>query len=121
MPKQMIRLGDGGWLPLSQYMTIVRHAFAHPDATFPRSFQSWVSCDGQTIIHEHYEMIHDLINRHIEGYGQGRKWRAEYQTGLLRDACRIKEKLTRRVRVYQMETPELARRFSYLLSTYHED
>jgi hypothetical protein len=46
-----------------------------------------------------------------------RKLDEAYQTALLRDARAIQDRLTRRVRLYQLGTPELRARFSHLLAS----
>lgn len=46
----------------------------------------------------------------------GRKWDERYQVGLERDARALRDRLMRRVRVYQFETPELRERFGHLLA-----
>jgi hypothetical protein len=49
----------------------------------------------------------------------GRKHSDQYQTGLMRDAYRLRD-IRNRIRVYQFETPELTRRFGHLLAR-HDD
>jgi hypothetical protein len=50
-----------------------------------------------------------------------RKWDAMEQTRMVRDCYRVRDRVTRRVRVYQFETAEVRRRFGHLLSRYDED
>ena len=59
--------------------------------------------------------IHDRINRHIPGYGRGRKWDEDYQTELRRDARRVNDYASRRLvhPVNRLATPELQRRFRW--------
>lgn len=116
----VIRLGDGRGLRLADYMKIVKAAKQHPTAKFPRSFAAWWECDGNNILREYHKMLQDVINRHDPAYGKGRKWKEQYQDGLMRDARRLKEKRQARVRMYSLDTPELRRRFGHLIDDPHE-
>jgi hypothetical protein len=59
--------------------------------------------------------MHDRINRHIPGYGRGRKWDERYQTDLRRDAQHVNDYASRRLvhPVNRLGTPELQRRFQW--------
>ena len=116
----VIRLGDGRGLRLADYMKIVKAAKQHPTAKFPRSFAAWWECDGNKILREYHKMLQDVINRHDPAYGKGRKWKEQYQDGLMRDARRLMEKRQRRVSMYCLDTPELRRRFGHLIDDPHE-
>lgn len=58
----------------------------------------------------------DRINRHLPWYGRGRKWKSDYQIALWRDSRAVRDRVERRVRVYQFETIEARSRFSHLLA-----
>ncbi len=51
---------------------------------------------------------------------RGRKDTPEYQAALFRDSRRVRDILTRRMRVYQFETDEARRRFAHLLASYDD-
>ena len=59
----------------------------------------------------------DRINRHIPGFGRGRKWSDEYFIKAYRDSRRLRG-IARRIRVYQFETTDARARFSHLLSSH---
>lgn len=62
--------------------------------------------------------LSERINRHIPGYGKGRRWDHDYYVRLWRDSRRLQD-MARRVRVYQFETNEARSRFAHLLA--HRD
>jgi hypothetical protein len=71
--------------------------------------------DAADVLRDMRAGLADRINRHIPGYGRGRKWDARYQLELRRDARRVNEYAARRI-VYPvngLSTPELQRRFRW--------
>jgi hypothetical protein len=64
--------------------------------------------------------LHSRINSKGGLYDTGRKRSPEYQTGLVRDARRVQDRLRGRVRFYGFETPELRGRLGHLVSS-HDD
>jgi hypothetical protein len=50
-----------------------------------------------------------------------RKWEGMEQVRMTRDCYRVRERVNKRVRVYQLETEAVRRRFGYLLSRDDED
>jgi len=52
--------------------------------------------------------------------GAGRKFESDYQISMRRDRDHVHDRMTRRIRVYQFETPEIRRRFGHLLSRYDD-
>lgn len=70
---------------------------------------------------EYPRRLHVAINRKagVPDQPKGRKFTPEYQTDLRRDRHDVAA-MTRRVRVYQLRTPELARRFADWLSRYDD-
>lgn len=66
------------------------------------------------------ERLHLKISSKLSWYGVGRKWGDIYQTEQLRDCWRIRDKVTKRVRMYQIMTPELRRRYQHLLDDRNE-
>lgn len=66
------------------------------------------------------ERLHLKISSKLSWYNVGRKWDDTYQRELLRDCWNIREKVTKRVRLYQIMTPELRRRYQHLLDDRNE-
>lgn len=58
----------------------------------------------------------DRISHVIPGYGKGRKWGYEWQTGMARDCRKVREITGSRVRHYKFETCEARERFGHLLA-----
>jgi hypothetical protein len=76
----------------------------------------WYPCKARDVLHELREGLHDRINRHIPGFGRGRKWSTDYQTTLRREAQMVNDYAGRRL-VYpqgRLGTPELQHRFQWL-------
>jgi len=75
----------------------------------------WYPCKARDILRQLHEGLHDRINRHIPGFGRGRKWDAQYQCELTRDAQRVNDYAERgHVHpVNRLATPELQRRFQW--------
>ena len=61
------------------------------------------------------ERLHWKISSQCPWYGYGRKWTERYQADLVRDCDAIRRKVQQRVRLYQLATPELRRRYAHLL------
>jgi hypothetical protein len=67
------------------------------------------------ILRDLHRGMHDRINRHIPGYGRGRKWDERYQADLRRDAQHVDDYALRRLihPVNRLATPELQGRFRW--------
>lgn len=52
--------------------------------------------------------------------GSGRKWHPEYQYRMMRDGWRLNDRARTRVRVYDLDTPELRRRLAHRLNRREE-
>lgn len=75
----------------------------------------WYPCWARDILRELHEGLHDRINRHITGFGRGRKWSTDYQITLRRGAQMVNDYAARRP-IYpqnRLGTPELQRRFQW--------
>lgn len=64
--------------------------------------------------------LHWKISGQCPWYGYGRKWTDEYQVDQMRDCDAVRRKLQQRVRLYQLATPELRRRYAHLLDDRNE-
>jgi hypothetical protein len=118
MSNLCVVLPNGKPVSLACYVTSWRAIRALPPTATVTGFDHWPT-PAATILRELRHGIHDRINKHDPRYGGGRKWEPIYQLSLARDARRLHD-IARRVRVYQIETPELARRFAHLLAR-HDD
>ena len=117
------------------YIKAVRLAKAHPHHCFATTFEDWSGGDGKTIVAEFLRGVHNRINTKTPkithclrkkksmplAYGQGRKWAESYQTEQMRDCLAIRQQATARVRIYQLQTPELRRRFGHRLAKSNEE
>ena len=77
MIQRVITLPGGRQVTLGEYVRSWK-ALKHlpPDTTIER--WSWSHNDAAHILRAIHAGIHDRINRHVPGYGQGRKWSAEW-------------------------------------------
>jgi hypothetical protein len=73
-------------IPLGVYVAGVRAAIAHPGRTFRHGLTTWWPVTGADVRREFMDGVHDRINRHVPGYGKGRKWSAEWQAEARRAA-----------------------------------
>jgi len=110
-----ITLPNGRKVGLGVYVKAWRAlaATANGDALFPGFYH--FPEPARVILAEMRHGVHARINRHIPGFGCGRKWGADYQTQAYRDARRARD-AAQRIRVYSFETPEAARRLSHLIT-----
>jgi hypothetical protein len=71
--------------------------------------------EAAAILRDQHRGMHDRINRHILGYGRGRKWDERYQADLRCDAPARRRLCSRRLvhPVNRIETPELQGRFRW--------
>jgi hypothetical protein len=71
--------------------------------------------EAAEILRDLHSGMHDRINRHVPGYGRGRKWDERYQTDLRRDVRRVTDYASRRLvhPANRLATPELQRRFQW--------
>jgi hypothetical protein len=71
---------------------------------------------AESIVHAMRGGMSERINRHITGYGKGRKWSLDWYYSAWRDSRRLRD-IAKRIRVYQFETYEARSRFSHLLTS----
>lgn len=86
---------------------------ADPSSLWP-GFGYWPE-RAESILHAMRGGLSERINRHIPGYGIGRKWDNDYQVRLWRDSRRLRD-IAARIIVRQFETEEARARFSHLLT-----
>lgn len=104
---------------IPSYMKAIRRAKEVLHGTFPNTLETWWSGSGECIVAQFRKALHKRISAHLPGYGKGRKWDEIYQTEQMRD-CQAVRRAVKRVRIYQLMTPELRRRFKHLLSDLNE-
>lgn len=120
-PRRVIQTASGA-VSLGQYAKAWRMVKAAPAGTeFKSSLCGLASATREEILRQFTEGLHDRINLRGRIKAGGRKDSADYQTRLRRDQRAIRDRVTRRVRVYQLETAEARARFSHLLSSYGDD
>ena len=80
-----------------------------------RIFRDGPSLDAVAFQAEMLRALEARIALKVGPEPTGRKHCPDYQRGLIQDAAALRD-IHRRVRIYQLRTPELARRFAHLLS-----
>jgi hypothetical protein len=75
------------------------------------------SLDAAGFHREFVTALHSRINHKGQLPQNGRKFDQGYQTSLRRDCYRVRD-MARRIRVYQLETPEMRARFGHKLARY---
>lgn len=102
---------------VSEYLALAREAFA-ATARGQRVRLAWNgrALDAAQWRASFRRALHRRINAKGGVMSEGRKHSPEYQTGLVRDAERVRARLQRRVRFYQFETAEVRARLGHLLS-----
>lgn len=96
---RIVTLGDGSRVTLGQYAHAWRTCMAAaPGSVFSRGLCGYGSRTREEILEEFRDGVHDRINRHVPGFGRGRKWDADWQ----RDAWRAAR---------EVNTPRLAVRW----------
>lgn len=113
--QRVITLPNGRQCSLAVYVKAWR-ALLEADPEERIAGFSYSSERAADILREMRYGMHDRINRHLPGFGCGRKWKADYQIRLARDAGRLRD-IARRIRVYQFESSEARSRFSHLLAS----
>lgn len=89
--KHRITLGNGRHVTIASYVATIRHAKAHPQATYPHGLTGWWQVQGYEIVEQYMAGVHDRINRHIPGYGKGHRWGEPYQTETKRAAIALNQ------------------------------
>lgn len=99
-----------------KYLQPIRKGFEHCKAGGRVSIR-W--SDGGMSLAEYRRDFVRAMHRRINGKtGQLPGWRKlepEYQTSLVRDSRAIRDRLTRRIRMQRLETPEARQRFGHLI------
>ncbi len=88
MTRRAVILGDGRRIGLGRYVAAWRAALAAPPgARFAGSpCEPRLTADRETVLREFRAGLADRINRHMPGYGRGRKWSADWQRAALQCA-----------------------------------
>lgn len=88
MTARAVTLGDGRRMPLGAYVSAWRAVLAAPmDCRFkgsPSDPRGWRgSYSRAELLQEFRAGLHDRINRHLPGFGHGRKWSPDWQRSTL--------------------------------------
>lgn len=121
MSKRYITLYPGRHVSLGAYVQGWKKAKTLPLDTICKDGPgSWAMTDVGDTLRKLRLGMHDRINKHIAGYGVGRKWRYDWQIAAWRDSRKLQDIRRLRLRVYRFETSEANARFSHLLAS-HDD
>ena len=108
-----VTLGTGRRVTLGAYVDAWRRVKAmDPNAVIRNGIQ-WFDQTAAEVLWQFRAGMHDRINRHLPGYGKGRRWTREYQVSLLRDCIAIRDYRRRRIvrSGSGLELPEMQRRY----------
>lgn len=113
-PVRVIRLGSGRSVTLGAYVKAWRTVLAaDPGATFRGSPCGWhgaYETAGESLRQFRAGMV-DRINRHLPGFGQGRKWDPEWQRAARDVSRRMRDRIITRDRDCPSEIrPRIAHR-----------
>ena len=81
--RHTIGLPDGRSVTVREYVRSWRILKTLPPDRLVNGFY-WFPETADTILHALRAGIHDRINRHLPGYGQGRKWNPQWQADMAR-------------------------------------
>lgn len=85
-----VTLGDKRRVPLGAYVAAWRAVLAAPaDQRTDRSLCERFPSTAGDVLREFRDGLHDRINRHVPGYGVGRKWSADWQREAVHFAASI--------------------------------
>jgi hypothetical protein len=74
MSKRYVTLGDGFRVGLGQYVEAWQKIKALPPGTYLPRIPNGNDGSAAEALQQFRDGMHDRINRHIPGYGKGRKW-----------------------------------------------
>lgn len=108
-----VTLGDGRAIGLGAYVAAWKHCLVLPPHTrIGRGVNGWGENAGEALANLRYG-LHDRINRHIPGFGKGRKWHHDWQRQMMQAADHINQP---RLRIYWLPN-DLNVRFQHRLCT----
>jgi hypothetical protein len=87
-PFPVITLPNGKQCTLPKYVQAWKTLATVPEKELITGFFSFPHTAG-AVRRELRRGLHDRINRHLAGYGQGRKWDPQYQTEAMRIALEV--------------------------------
>jgi hypothetical protein len=102
--KRNIVLGDGRRVPLGVYVAawkIVKAA--EPGQMFNRSLLERWPASAAEILGHYRDGLHDRINKHLPGYGVGRKWSSHYQGELVKARAQLQRSPHSRINWFPAE------------------
>ena len=88
--KRVIVLGNGKRIGLGAYVNGWKACKAAPEGTrYKHGLTGWGPETREEILKGFDYGLHDRINRHIPGYGTGRKWDADWYWTMVRTAREV--------------------------------
>lgn len=100
MSQRYIMLGCGRRIGLARYVEAWKACLALDPKTWIGRGVDGLGQNAGEALRDLRRGLHDRINRHIPGFGQGRKWDSDYQ----RHIGHIANRLNMRCIIWQVET-----------------
>jgi hypothetical protein len=111
--RRVIRTASGT-VTLGQYVAAWKRVVANPNATFKSSLTCvFGSFTAAELRREFLFGVNDRINRHVPGYGIGRKWNNQWFLQMYRAAAELNRP---RLRIYWLPA-DLKTRFAHRICT----
>lgn len=87
--QRYVTLGDGRKIGLGRYVAAWKRCRELPPATdIGKGISGWGETAGEALC-KLRDGMHDRINRHIPGYGRGRKWHHDWQRAMHQAAWQV--------------------------------
>ena len=112
MSQRYVTLGDGRKIGLGRYVAAWRDCLAlSPETHIGRGIDGYGQSAGEAL-RDLRAGMHDRINRHVPGFGRGRKWSADWQRAALHAAGAVNTPrlVVRWLPADLMKVPQLRRR-----------
>ena len=109
--KRTVKLPNGRCVTLGEYVRSWRILKTLPPTREVTRFFDWPE-PAADILRELRRGIHDRINRHLPGYGAGRKWNPDWQRAMGHAARELNDP---RLRIHYLP-PDLKQRFAHRLA-----
>lgn len=116
MTQRYITLGDGRHIGLGRYVMAWKQCLAlEPKTHIGRGIDGWGQTAGAALVDLRYG-LHDRINKHIPGYGVGRKWDHDWQRAAGHLAARANSRCSMRAAESRWIAPELRARLAHRIT-----
>ena len=92
MDARVVRVHSGQSVPLRGYLRAWKNAkMLPPTARFKESICGWWPVTAAEVLRQFSDGLHERINRHIAGYGVGRKWNPDWQRAAIQTASMVNQ------------------------------